>query len=76
MNALELIGIAANLMFFVIVIAGVLSMLDERKINLFTSVLLLSDGNCVCTEYFLDHEVTYVSTNSNWNYPDRVNRKG
>lgn len=34
MNALELIGIAANLMFFVIVIAGVLSMLDERKINL------------------------------------------
>lgn len=34
MNALELIGIAANLMFFVIVIAGVLAMMDERKINL------------------------------------------
>lgn len=33
MNELEIIGVAANLMFFVIIIAGVLSMLDERKIN-------------------------------------------
>ena len=33
MNALNVIGVASNLMFFVIVIAGVLSMIDERKIN-------------------------------------------
>lgn len=33
MNELEIIGVAANLMFFVIIIAGVLAMLDERKIN-------------------------------------------
>ena len=33
MNALNVIGVASNLMFFVIVIAGVLAMLDERKIN-------------------------------------------
>lgn len=33
MNALDVIGVASNLMFFVIVIAGVLAMLDERKIN-------------------------------------------
>ena len=39
MNALELIGIAANLMFFVIIIAGVLAMLDERKINCLQALL-------------------------------------
>lgn len=33
MNELDVIGVASNLMFFVIVIAGVLAMLDERKIN-------------------------------------------
>lgn len=33
MNELDVIGVASNLIFFVIVIAGVLAMLDERKIN-------------------------------------------
>lgn len=32
MNELDVIGVASNLMFFVIVIAGVLAMLDERKL--------------------------------------------
>ena len=41
MNALELIGIAANLMFFVIVSAGVLAMMDERKINLLQAFFYL-----------------------------------
>lgn len=33
MNALNVVGVASNLMFFVIVAAGVLAILDERKIN-------------------------------------------
>jgi len=33
MNALNVVGVASNLMFFVIVAAGALAMLDERKIN-------------------------------------------
>ena len=41
MNALELIGIAANIMFFVIIIAGVLAMMDERKINLLQAFFYL-----------------------------------
>ena len=38
MNELDVIGVASNLMFFVIVIAGVLAMLDERKINCFQAL--------------------------------------
>lgn len=33
MNALNVVGVALNLMFFIIVAAGVLAMLDEIKIN-------------------------------------------
>ena len=39
MNELDVIGVASNLMFFVIVIAGVLAMLDERKINCLQALL-------------------------------------
>ena len=70
MNALNVIGVASNLMFFVIVIAGVLAMIDERKINCLQALFYFFDGSFVCTEYFLDYEVINVSTGSNWNYPD------
>ena len=33
MNALNIIGVASNLMFFVIVIAGILATLEDTKIN-------------------------------------------
>lgn len=33
MNALNVIGVASNLMFFVIVIAGILATLEDMKIN-------------------------------------------
>jgi len=33
MNALNIIGVAANLTFFVIVIAGILATLEDTKIN-------------------------------------------
>lgn len=33
MNALNVIGVASNLMFFVIVIAGILATLEDTKIN-------------------------------------------
>lgn len=33
MNALSVIGVALNIVFFMIVIAGVLAMLDENKIS-------------------------------------------
>lgn len=41
MNELEIIGVAANIMFFVIIIAGVLAMMDERKINLLQAFFYL-----------------------------------
>lgn len=33
MNALNVIGVASNLMFFIIVIAGILATLEDMKIN-------------------------------------------
>lgn len=33
MNALNVIGVASNLVFFVIVIAGILATLEDTKIN-------------------------------------------
>ena len=33
MNALNVIGVASNLSFFVIVIAGILATLEDTKIN-------------------------------------------
>ena len=72
MNALNVIGTAVNLAFFVLILASILAILDEkRKDRRNTDFILHLFRNMFRTEYFLNlHEVTNVFTDSNWNYPD------
>lgn len=70
MNSLNVVGVALNLMLFVIVAAGVLAMLDERKINCLQALFYFLMEALFVLNIFFDYEVTNVFTNSNWNYPD------